>query len=146
MITVKFQWLDNNKDLPLPSRATLGSAGFDVSAAIRNSVVLKPAARILVSLGFKLLIPDGYEAQIRPRSGNALKYGITVLNTPGTIDSDYRGEVGVILINHGEKDFLINRGDKIAQLIFSSVEIIDLKEMFFDDQTFRNNKGFGSTN
>lgn len=123
-----------------------GSSGADLKADIRTSLTLKPGERILVPTGIKLQIPKGYEAQVRPRSGLAVKYGVTVLNTPGTIDADYRGEVKVMLINLGDSDFIVNPGDRIAQIVFAKVErvffIVSQKTM---ESTLRGEGGFGST-
>src|SRR5581483_3843010 len=108
-------------DLPLPDYATQESAGLDLMAAIVTELVLEPGARVLVPTGIAIALPADHEAQVRPRSGLALKHGVTVLNAPGTIDADYRGEIGVILINHGEAPFTIRRGDRIAQLVVAPV-------------------------
>ncbi len=129
----------------LPVYQTEGAAGADVCAFVPETVVLKPGQRYLVPTGLRFAIPQGYEIQVRPRSGLALKQGITCLNTPGTIDSDYRGEVGIILINHGTEDFEIHTGERIAQLVVAPV----IQGNFFCvdslDNTQRGNKGFGST-
>ena len=133
--------------LPLPSYETAGAAGLDLIAALdpREEVILDPAGRALVPTGLIMAIPSGFEAQVRPRSGLALKHGITVLNSPGTIDSDYRGEVKVILINHGLEPFTIRRGDKIAQLVIARVEQAEWVETDRVDDTARGAGGFGST-
>jgi len=115
------QQLEHAKDLPLPSYQTTGAAGMDLRACIDKPIILKPMERRAIPLGFKMALPHGFEAQIRPRSGLGLKYGISMPNAPGTIDADYRGEVSVLLINLGDKDFTINRGDRIAQMIISRV-------------------------
>lgn len=133
------------RDLPVPSYATPGSAGVDLYAAVPTQFILNPHTWRLVSAGIRIAIPDGYEAQIRPRSGLALKYGVTLLNTPGTIDSDYRGIVGVILINHGDEPFPILRGDRIAQLIVCPVAHLVFEEVAFLRPTERGDGGFGST-
>lgn len=135
--------LPNGEDLPLPAYATSGSAGMDVLSA--ESLILQPGARGAVSTGFALGIPEGYEVQVRPRSGLALKHGITCLNTPGTIDSDYRGEVKVILANLGNEEFSIARGDRIAQLVPAPVQHTLLIEVTELDDTARGSGGFGST-
>lgn len=133
---------------PLPQYATAQSAGLDLRANIESPLILKPGERILIPTGLHIQLPDGYEAQVRPRSGLAIKKGITCLNAPGTIDADYRGDIGVILINHGQDDFIINDGDKIAQMVISKYEQIDwqsvesLSEM---DETARGKGGFGHT-
>jgi dUTP pyrophosphatase len=108
-------------DIPLPTYATEGSSGMDIHAVVESSVVVKPGETALIPAGFRMEIPPGYEAQVRPRSGLAIKYGISVLNSPGTIDSDYRGEVKIILTNFGRQDFTVNRGDRIAQLVIAPV-------------------------
>lgn len=142
-ITVRVLRLPNGEGLPLPAYATDGAAGMDVVAA--ESMTLAPGARAAVATGFAIAIPDGFEVQVRPRSGLALKHGVTCLNTPGTIDSDYRGEVKVILINLGEKDFSITRGDRIAQLVPAPVQRATLALVDDLGNTDRGIGGFGST-
>lgn len=137
--------LDDAKDLPLPKYMTEDAAGMDLYANITNSITLNQFERILIKTGIAIELPSGYEAQIRPRSGLALKYGITVLNTPGTIDADYRGEVGVILINLGREPFTISRGDRIAQMVINKVEKAYLKIVDKVSTTERNDGGFGHT-
>lgn len=136
-------------DLPLPSTASAGSAGFDLRAAVAEDLVLRPGERALVPTGLTLEIPAGCEGQVRPRSGLALRHGIGVLNAPGTIDSDYRGEVGVILINLGEAPFTVRRGDRIAQLVFARVEAVTWEEAEEGGEDLsvsdRGAGGFGST-
>ncbi len=127
----------------LPAKATPGAAGYDLAARIK--VTLAPGERALVGTGLKLAIPRGFEAQIRPRSGLALKHGVTVLNTPGTIDSDYRGEVGVILINHGHEPFVIEPGMRIAQMVFQRVREASFDAVLSLEETRRGKGGFGST-
>lgn len=127
-----------------PRYATIGSAGMDLCAAIKWPIVLEPGKRELIHAGFKIEIPYGYEAQIRPRSGLALKHGVTVLNSPGTIDSDYRGEVGVVLINHGEQPFTIEPGARIAQMVIARVEMTELV-LGEVGESERGDGGFGST-
>jgi dUTP pyrophosphatase len=122
VLKVKVKRLSHAKDLPLPFYATPGAAGMDLLYAGYEEVVLKPFERRLLPTGIAIELPEGYEAQVRPRSGLAIKHGITVLNSPGTIDSDYRGEIKVILINLGSEDFVIRRGDRIAQLVVAKVE------------------------
>ena len=143
MIDINLKRLDHGEGLPLPSYASAGAAGLDVVAA--ESLTLPPGGRHPVATGFAIAIPDGYEVQVRPRSGLALKHGITCLNTPGTIDSDYRGEVKVILANLGSEPFEIVRGERIAQLVPAPV----LRAAFFEvedlDDTARGGGGFGST-
>ena len=129
--------------LPLPGYASAGAAGMDVVAA--ESLTLAPGARAAVTTGFALAIPDGYEVQVRPRSGLALRYGVTCLNTPGTIDSDYRGEIKVILVNLGQERFEVRPGERIAQLVPARVTRAELSEVAALDDTDRGAGGFGST-
>ncbi|MDA0902109.1 MAG: dUTP diphosphatase [Proteobacteria bacterium] len=142
---LRIKRLENNHDLPLPKYETLGSAGMDLTAAIDEDLILKAGETTLVKTGIAIALEKGYEAQIRPRSGLALKNGITVLNTPGTIDSDYRGEVCVILINHSKQDFTISRGMRIAQMIIAAYVQPEIQEVTSLDQTARGEGGFGST-
>jgi dUTP pyrophosphatase len=135
----------NNNSFELPKYQTEGSVGMDLSAFIENDILIKPNERELIPTGIAVSLPRNIEGQVRPRSGLSLKYGITVLNSPGTIDSDYRGEIKVILINHGNEDFLIKNNDRIAQLVFNEVVKVSFKEVKDLDQTSRNQKGFGST-
>jgi dUTP pyrophosphatase len=135
--------LPHGADLPLPSYATTGSAGMDLRSA--ESLTLKPGARALVATGIAIALPDHYEAQVRPRSGLAVKHGITVLNAPGTIDADYRGEIKVPLINLGADDFVIARGDRIAQMVVAPVVMAELSEVEALDDTQRGAGGFGSS-
>lgn len=142
-MTVKFLRLPHSEGLELPAYQTGGSAGMDVRAAA--SVTLEVGRTVLVPTGFALELPDGIEAQLRPRSGLALKHGLTMLNSPATIDSDYRGEVGVILTNLGHEPFLVKRGERIAQIVFARferVEVLEVKEL---SQSERGAGGFGST-
>jgi len=132
-------------DLPLPAYQTEGSSGIDLYAAIDEPVVIKPLERVIIPTGVALELPEGFEAQVRPRSGLALKHGITILNSPGTIDEDYRGEIKVILINLGQENFLINRGDRIAQLILSKIYRANIVEVEDLSKTKRNDGGFGHT-
>jgi len=138
---------DDATDLPIPTRQTPQSAGFDLHAKI--NITIKKGGRALVPTGIGLALPFGYEAQIRPRSGLALKHGITVLNAPGTVDSDYRGEIGVILINLGEEDFDVQRGDRIAQMVIAKVEMCDFTEVNGPwgelPESDRGEGGYGST-
>ena len=132
-------------DLPLPSAATPGSAGFDLPAAVVTPEVIAPGDRALIPTGFSIAVPPGYEAQVRPRSGLALEHGILLPNAPGTIDSDYRGEVKVILFNTGEKPFAVRRGDRIAQLVIAPVVAAHWEEVSALDSTARGSGGFGHT-
>lgn len=132
-----------SEEAKLPVQALPGDVGFDLFA--NEEVVLKPGERKLVSTGIKIALPEGYEAQIRPKSGLAINHGVTVLNTPGTIDAGYRGEIKVILINLGNEEFRIEKGQKIAQMVFNKVEIPRLEEAEELDKTARNEQGFGST-
>ncbi|MEM8877036.1 MAG: dUTP diphosphatase [Pseudomonadota bacterium] len=133
--------------LPLPTYQTTGAAGMDLVAAVPENepIVLEPGGRALIPTGLSIAVPDGFEAQIRPRSGLALKDGITCLNTPGTIDSDYRGEVGILLINHGADAFAVTRGMRIAQMIVAPVTRAELVEVAALPETVRADGGFGST-
>lgn len=135
----------NNSNNPLPKYATAGSAGMDLYANLIAPVVIKPGARELIPTGLHISLPANLEAQIRPRSGLAFKQGLTVLNAPGTIDSDYRGDVGVILINLGSEDVTINSGDRIAQMIISKYEQITWEEVDSLDDTERGSGGYGHT-
>jgi dUTP pyrophosphatase len=142
-IEIGLKRLAHGQGLPLPSYATPGAAGMDVVAA--EEVTLAPGARQAVATGFAIAIPEGYEVQVRPRSGLALKHGITCLNTPGTIDSDYRGEVKVILANFGAEPFEVRRGERIAQLVPAPVQRAAFREVDDLDSTDRGAGGFGST-
>jgi dUTP pyrophosphatase len=144
---VGFMWLEHGRGLPLPRRQSAGAAGFDLTAALPadEPVVLRPGGRALVPCGCAIALPHGYEAQVRPRSGLAAKFGVTVLNAPGTIDADYRGEIKVILVNHGEDPFVIRRGDRIAQMVVAPVAAAELRQEESLDDTMRGGGGFGST-
>ena len=142
-VSVAIRRLDHAEGLPLPAYASEGAAGMDVVAA--EDVTLAPGGRHAVATGFAFAIPPGYEVQVRPRSGLALKHGITVPNTPGTIDSDYRGEVKVILLNHGTEPFAVVRGERIAQLVLAPVTRAEWEERSDLDETVRGAGGFGST-
>ena len=142
-IEIRLKRLPHGEGLPLPSYATEHAAGLDVVAA--ESVLLEPGARLAVATGFAIAIPIGYEVQVRPRSGLALKHGITCLNTPGTIDADYRGEVKVILANLGSEPFAVARGERIAQLVPAPVQHARFAEVEELDETVRGHGGFGST-
>ena len=135
----------NKSKNELPKYETLFSAGMDLKANLEESIVLKPFQRLVVKTGLFMSLQQGYEAQIRPRSGLALKKGITILNSPGTIDADYRGEIGVILINLSDSDFQINTGDRIAQMIIAKHETIEWGAVDKLDDSVRGDKGFGST-
>lgn len=147
MTTVRVERLAHAEDLPLPAYETGGSAGMDLRAAVPETapVTLKPGTRALIPTGLKVALEPGFEAQVRPRSGLALKHGLTCLNSPGTIDSDYRGEVGVILINHGQEPFVIRRGERIAQMVIARHEQATMVEVQALDETPRGAGGFGST-
>ena len=142
-VDIRVKRLDDGAGLPMPAYATSGAAGMDICAA--ESLTLRAGKRHAVATGFAFAIPDGYEVQVRPRSGLALKHGITCLNTPGTIDSDYRGEVKVILANLGDEDFVINTGDRIAQIVVAPVTQGVMVEVEALDDTERGTGGFGST-
>ncbi|MEY3633983.1 MAG: hypothetical protein RLZZ61_393 [Pseudomonadota bacterium] len=142
-VDIRVKRLDHGAGLPMPTYATSGAAGMDICAA--ESLTLRAGKRHAVATGFAFAIPDGYEVQVRPRSGLALKHGITCLNAPGTIDSDYRGEVKVILANLGDEDFVINTGDRIAQLVVAPVTQGIMIEVDTLDDTERGIGGFGST-
>lgn len=142
-ITLSLLRLPHGEGLPLPAYATEGAAGMDVVAA--ETLSLAPGERAAVATGFAVAIPAGHEVQVRPRSGLALKYGVTCLNTPGTIDSDYRGEVKVILVNHGAEAFAVRRGERIAQLVPAVVQRAQVAEVGTLDETARGSGGFGST-
>ncbi len=144
-VTVKITRLDHGADLPLPSYESDQAAGMDLRAAVNDPVTLSPGARALIPTGLAIALPAGFEAQVRPRSGLALKQGVTVLNAPGTIDADYRGEVGVILINHGDAAFTVSRGDRIAQMVIASVTQAKWAETENLGETTRGEGGFGSS-
>jgi len=133
------------EDVPLPARATPGSSGYDLCAAVEGDVVMAPGARALVPTGFSIALPEGYEAQVRPRSGLALKHGIVLPNAPGTIDADYRGEIQVILQNTGAEPFTVRRGDRVAQLVVAPVSRAAFEEVDRLDATRRGDGGFGHT-
>lgn len=142
---VKIKVLEHLGELPLPNYATLHSSGMDLSAANIEPIIIKPRKTVLIPTGISIAIPPGYEAQIRPRSGLAAKHSITVLNSPGTIDADYRGEIKVLLINHGNEDFIITRGMKIAQMVIAKYESISWEQVTSLEDTARSSGGFGST-
>ena len=145
MLEIYMKKLVHGGDLPLPAYATQQSAGMDLMAAVEEDVVIKKGERKLIPTGIAIALPEGYEAQIRPRSGLAFKHGITVLNTPGTIDADYRGEIGVILINLGEEEFVVTRGMRVAQMIISSYVHANFTVVEDLSVTKRGEGGFGST-
>jgi len=144
-VEIALRRLAHGAGLPLPAYATPGAAGLDLAAALDRPVELAPGVRALVPTGFAIALPAGYEAQIRPRSGLALKHGITVLNAPGTIDADYRGEIGVILVNLGQADFTVTRGLRVAQLVVAPVTMIAWRETAALPNSQRGAGGFGST-
>jgi dUTP pyrophosphatase len=144
-VPVRVSRVEGAEDLPLPSYATPHSSGLDLAAAVEEPLVLQPGQRALVPTGFRFEIPPGYEGQVRPRSGLALRSGISMVNSPGTIDADYRGELKVILINLGEEPFVVNRGDRIAQLVIAPVARAELRESASLAETARGDGGFGHT-
>lgn len=144
-LNVQIKRLEGNEDIPLPCKMSELASGFDIYAAVTEPITLPPGERCLVPTGFSIAMPAELEAQIRPRSGLALKHGITSLNSPGTIDADYRGEVKVLLINHGQAPFVIERKDRIAQMVFQLVPAITLTEVDQLADTIRGDGGFGHT-
>lgn len=146
-LEIELKWLAHGEGLALPEAQSELAAGMDLRAACApdETLTLMPGQRAMVPCGFAMALPKGFEAQVRPRSGLAAKFGVTVLNAPGTIDADYRGEVKVILINHGDEDFAINRGDRIAQMVIAPVTIARFAEVAQLDDTARGAGGFGST-
>lgn len=142
---VAIKRLPSGHDLPLPAYQTPHAAGMDLCAAVEADVVLQPGGHAIIPTGFAIAVPHGFEAQVRPRSGLAAKNAVTVLNSPGTVDSDYRGEVGVILINHGKTAFTVTRGLRIAQMVVAPVHAIMWEEKSELDETDRGDGGFGST-
>ncbi len=145
MVQISLQRLGDNDDLALPHYATAQAAGADLLAAVKEAITLAPGKRALIPTGIAIALPANYEAQVRPRSGLAFKSGVTVLNSPGTIDADYRGEIGVILINHGDADFVVERGMRIAQLIIAPVQQGQWQVVDNLETTTRGAGGFGST-
>lgn len=144
-IKIFFQKLEHGNDLPLPEYESTQAAGMDIRASVTEAVILKPGERALIPTGFKMALPPGYEAQIRPRSGLAYRQGVTMLNTPGTIDSDYRGEVKVLAINHGDEPFRVEHGDRIAQMVIAPVLQAQTEQVDALPETGRGDGGFGST-
>jgi len=145
IVRITIRYLKHHAGLPAIRRQTPGSSGFDIHAACADRTVVAPGAAALIPAGFELSMPETYEAQVRPRSGLALKNRIGLLNSPGTVDSDYRGEVCVVLYNFGEEDFVVRRGDRIAQLVFSRAPRVELVEDEALDETERGPGGFGHT-
>ncbi|WDR02106.1 dUTP diphosphatase [Devosia algicola] len=146
-VEIGLSWFEHGRGLSVPRTQSAGAAGVDLMAAISENepIVLPPGQRALIPCGFAMALPDGYEAQVRPRSGLAIRHGITVLNAPGTIDADYRGEVQVILINFGQDDFSIRRGDRVAQMVVAPFMCSDFILRDNLNDTERGKKGFGST-
>lgn len=146
-IDIAFRFFDHGRGLDLPRQQTSGAAGVDLHAAlgISETLAIAPGRYAMIPTGFAIALPDGYEAQVRPRSGLAAKYGVTVLNSPGTVDADYRGEIKVLLINHGQSPFEVRRGDRIAQLVVAPVTAVSFREEETLDATERGDKGHGST-
>jgi dUTP pyrophosphatase len=136
---------DGGTDLPLPERATPGSSGMDLRASVREPVVLPPGGRALIGTGIAIALPQGWEAQIRPRSGLAAEHGVTLLNSPGTVDSDYRGEIRLVVVNLGQAPFTIRRGDRIGQMVVARAAAVTLVEVRELPATGRNAGGFGHT-
>jgi dUTP pyrophosphatase len=144
-VSINVTRLPHMAGIDLPKFETAQAAGADLRAAIDAPIALAPGARTLIPTGFCMALPAGYEAQVRPRSGLALKHGITVLNSPGTIDADYRGEVGVLIINHGDQEFVISRGDRFAQMVIAPVTQGEFKLVSSLSDTARGSGGYGST-
>ncbi len=146
-IKIDFIWLEHGKGLQTPRQQSQGAAGLDICAALQKNeiITIKSGEYEFIPSGFCIALMAGYEAQIRPRSGLAAKFGVTILNSPGTIDADYRGEVKIMLINHGKKDFLIKRGDRIAQMVIAPISLVEFELCEKLDETKRGTGGFGST-
>ena len=146
-VSISLRWFEHGRGLALPAQQTAGAAGLDLAAALSpdETVEIAPGAYAMIPTGFALALPEGFEAQIRPRSGLAAKYGVTVLNAPGTVDADYRGEIKVLLINHGAAPFTVRRGERIAQMVVAPVSAVNLIEMEALDGTERGDGGHGST-
>ena len=146
-VSIALRWLEHGRGLPLPAQQTAGAAGLDLAAALPEGerMEIAPGAYAMVPTGFAMALPIGFEAQIRPRSGLAAKFGVTVLNAPGTVDADYRGEVKVLLINHGAAPFVLQRGDRIAQMVVAPVSTVRLEPVEALDATQRGEGGHGST-
>src|SRR3990167_6059381 len=143
MLKMLVEVLPHGKDLPLPKYMSAHAAGMDLYAAVNPEMVIPPGEWKLVPTGISIALPEGYEAQVRPRSGLALKQGVSILNTPGTVDADYRGEVGVILMNHSRENLIIKRGDRIAQMIINQIERIEFEEVPELPESERGHGGFG---
>lgn len=146
-VSIAFRWLAHGRGLEVPRQQTAGAAGVDLPAALAfgEDVTIAPGGIAMVPTGIAIALPEGYEAQIRPRSGLAAKHGVTVLNSPGTVDADYRGEVKVLLINHGREPFTLRRGDRIAQMVVAPVSAVTFVETEMLDETERGEGGHGST-
>jgi dUTP pyrophosphatase len=146
-VGIAFRWLEHGRGLEVPRQMTPGAAGVDLAAALApdKPLTLAPGGTAMVPTGLAIALPNGYEAQVRPRSGLAARHGVTVLNAPGTIDADYRGEIRVILINHGSSPFTIRRGERIAQMVVAPVSAVSFLEQESLDDTERGEKGYGST-
>ena len=145
MLSVPVKRLAHGIDLELPTRATMDSAGMDLRAALEDYISLPPGGRALIPTGIALALPSGYEGQVRPRSSLALKHGVTVLNSPGTLDADYRGELKVLLMNHGDRPFIVHRGERVAQLVIAPTITVSLQEASDLPESDRGKGGFGST-
>jgi dUTP pyrophosphatase len=145
MLKVKVKVLKHGEGLPLPKYMSEHAAGMDLYAAVNSEEVIPPGEWRLIPTGIAIALPEGYEAQVRPRSGLALKQGVSILNTPGTVDADYRGEVGVILMNHSKENLVIKRGDRIAQMIINKIERIEFEKVEELPESERGAGGFGST-
>ncbi|HOI75122.1 MAG TPA: dUTP diphosphatase [Syntrophales bacterium] len=145
ILELAIQRLPGGTGLPFPCYMTMHSAGMDIHAAVTGDTVIQPGERVRIPSGFAISLPAGFEAQVRPRSGLALNHGITLVNTPGTIDADYRGEIGILLINHGRTPFTVRRGDRIAQLVVQRVARVIWVEREHLDSTLRGEGGFGHT-
>jgi dUTP pyrophosphatase len=144
-VEVLVQRLTGAEDLPLPARATDHAAGFDLRARVDEELELRPGGRMLVPTGIAIALPEGFEAQVRPRSGLALRHGLTLLNSPGTVDADYRGEIGVVLVNHGQEPVRIRRGERVAQLVVQRLPRVRLEEVSVLPASERGAGGFGHT-
>ena len=144
-VEVKIQRIEGNEDLPLPKYMSSGASGMDLFAAVTEPVTIPPKETAVIPLGIRIALPEGFEAQVRPRSGLAARHGIGILNSPGTVDSDYRGEIKAILFNFGEEPFVINRADRVAQMVITSVARATLVEQDHLEDTSRGSGGFGHT-
>lgn len=144
-MTILVRQLPEAGDLPMPAYMTAGSAGMDLCAAVQDTLTLQPGDYRAIPTGICMALPQGFEAQIRPRSGLALKHGITLLNTPGTIDADYRGEIQILMINFGKEPFIVRRGDRVAQMVIAKIYQANIELVDTLDQTSRNEGGFGHT-